>query len=273
MSNKPNSTRRSDTDLAAVCSAVRQIMLAPTMSVSAWLDAVATSVSPFSPAQTAFVALVGSQQGGSQADGVLVEDLSLATRTDKSRFDAMLEACRRSLISETLDDLRVLCRQRERSEPLVIARADRCSRSAEQREPGHEPVDPEFGDWLRALVKLGPDQDAGVLAIDLRAQPPSWDPTRAERACAAQLALAAAEAYEHYLAGPRKRRIRLLEPLSPAQHALLPMLMSGLSEREIARRVGRSAHTIHSHARAICLAWGISCRAEIREAWNGAQAL
>ena len=51
--------------------------------------------------------------------------------------------------------------------------------------------------------------------------------------------------------------------LTPAQRAVLPHLLNGATEAEIARRIFRSRYTVHDHARAIYAALGVRNRVEL----------
>ncbi|HYF15895.1 MAG TPA: helix-turn-helix transcriptional regulator [Phycisphaerales bacterium] len=47
------------------------------------------------------------------------------------------------------------------------------------------------------------------------------------------------------------KRPELMEQLSPTQQLVLEMLLSGMSQPQIAQTTGRSLHTIHDHTKAI----------------------
>lgn len=55
----------------------------------------------------------------------------------------------------------------------------------------------------------------------------------------------------------------LLSRLSPAQRVVLPYLLEGKTEAEIAAKVFRSRYTVHDHARAIYAACGVRNRVEL----------
>jgi DNA-binding CsgD family transcriptional regulator len=69
---------------------------------------------------------------------------------------------------------------------------------------------------------------------------------------------------------PQVRKRALLERITPAQRLIAPLLAQGLAESEIARRLGRSRHTVHDHTKAIYRAWGVGSRFELRDLWSGA---
>ena len=56
---------------------------------------------------------------------------------------------------------------------------------------------------------------------------------------------------------------QFLAKLSPAQRAVLPHLLEGKTEAEVARRIFRSRYTVHDHARAIYAACGVRNRVEL----------
>lgn len=53
------------------------------------------------------------------------------------------------------------------------------------------------------------------------------------------------------------------EGLTPAQHEVLGLVLQGLDETAIARRLNRSAHTVHTHLKAIFRQVGVHSRAEL----------
>ena len=116
-----------------------------------------------------------------------------------------------------------------------------------------------------ALVRGG----GRLLTIEARGPDQAWslDPERTEPL--AELANVAADAYARRFIDLALHRARLLASLSDAQRALAPMLATTIPDRAIARQIGRSAHTVHQHARAVCLAWGVRDRDELRDLWRG----
>ncbi len=65
-------------------------------------------------------------------------------------------------------------------------------------------------------------------------------------------------------AAPRHAsRERMVERLSPAQRVVLPFLLEGKTEAEIAKRIFRSRYTVHDHARAIYATFGVRSRVEL----------
>jgi DNA-binding NarL/FixJ family response regulator len=51
--------------------------------------------------------------------------------------------------------------------------------------------------------------------------------------------------------------------VSAAQLKVLSLLLAGLTEPQVAQRVGRSRHTIHDHTKAIYAALGVSSRVQL----------
>lgn len=63
----------------------------------------------------------------------------------------------------------------------------------------------------------------------------------------------------------------MLARLSPAQRELLPLVLSDLSEDEIAKRIHRSRHTVHSHIKGIYEAANVQSRLQLLLLWLGRQ--
>ncbi len=56
-------------------------------------------------------------------------------------------------------------------------------------------------------------------------------------------------------------------PLSPAEGRVLAQLLTGRSEKEVAEALGQSAHTTHTHVRAVFAKLGVQSRAELMALW------
>ncbi|MFN7020012.1 MAG: LuxR C-terminal-related transcriptional regulator [Phycisphaerales bacterium] len=69
---------------------------------------------------------------------------------------------------------------------------------------------------------------------------------------------------------PRRRIARLTGGLSQVQRQVLELLIEGITEHEIASRLGRSRHTVHGHVRGIYKTLGMSSRAELISVWSAA---
>ncbi len=78
-----------------------------------------------------------------------------------------------------------------------------------------------------------------------------------------------ARAYDHRFLRLERLHAELTSRISPAGHAVLPLLAQGLSESEIGKRIHRSTHTVHDHVKQIYRALGVSSRLELHEVWNG----
>jgi DNA-binding NarL/FixJ family response regulator len=66
------------------------------------------------------------------------------------------------------------------------------------------------------------------------------------------------------------RKPDLASRLSPTQQTIAAMLLSGLSQPEIAKRIGRSPHTVHDHTKAIYTRLGVSSRVALVLRFSGA---
>jgi DNA-binding NarL/FixJ family response regulator len=58
-------------------------------------------------------------------------------------------------------------------------------------------------------------------------------------------------------------RPELLTKVSEAQRVVLEYLLEGLTEPQIAERIGRSRHTVHDHTKAIYASLGVSSRVHL----------
>src|SRR5690349_334470 len=64
----------------------------------------------------------------------------------------------------------------------------------------------------------------------------------------------------------------LLASISTAQQKVLELLLAGLTEPQIAERIGRSRHTVHDHTKAIYAALKVSNRVQLVLLFSGAAA-
>ena len=76
-------------------------------------------------------------------------------------------------------------------------------------------------------------------------------------------------AYHGRFVALRAHRASILGRLTRAQANVLPHLVEGLSESEVAREIGRSAHTVHDHTKTIYQALGVNSRLQLRDLWFG----
>jgi len=113
-----------------------------------------------------------------------------------------------------------------------------------------------------------PDGGAG-LTVEIAGGEPGW---RAPEAVSDGLPIAAsmlAKVYERLVVTPVVRRRAILRRLRPTQQVLIPHLVGGLSEAEIAGKIGRSRHTVHDHTKKIYKALGVHTRLDLAALWNG----
>ncbi len=59
------------------------------------------------------------------------------------------------------------------------------------------------------------------------------------------------------------QRPELLARVSDAQRVVLDLLLEGMTEPQIAERIGRSRHTVHDHTKAIYAALGVNSRVHL----------
>jgi len=108
-----------------------------------------------------------------------------------------------------------------------------------------------------------------IIALQLDGAAPGWTPSETQRRMLDALACAVQSAYENGPLAEQERQGALLGMLSPMRRRVAPMLASGLSETEIADKLGRSKHTVHEHAKSIYQHWHVSSRRELRDLWLG----
>lgn len=126
-----------------------------------------------------------------------------------------------------------------------------------------------LGEFVRAQVPFE-DVDGGrTLVLQIDGPLDRWSPSDELVLSLAHVAPGITEAYILMFVRPRVVRRRLLERLSPVQRTVAPLLAAGHTEKVIARLLDRSAHTVHEHAKAIYLAWGVRNRFELRDRWLG----
>lgn len=77
-----------------------------------------------------------------------------------------------------------------------------------------------------------------------------------------------ARLYDGLIGCVEQRREELLLRVSPSQRAILSHLAAGQTEREIAKAVCRSPHTVHDHIKTIYQALGICSRLELHDLWH-----
>ncbi len=77
------------------------------------------------------------------------------------------------------------------------------------------------------------------------------------------------EVFARNILAPASYRNTLLACLQPAQRDILPLLVMGLTQPEIAERIERSRHTVHDHTKRIYQSLGVHNRAELAALWFG----
>lgn len=124
-------------------------------------------------------------------------------------------------------------------------------------------------DFLCAWARAGSGRDLHLVMLELSALRPDWSAPPGLVPIVGELVTAMTIGFTHRFLEQRIRRRLLLEALSPVQRTVVPLLCEGHTERTIARMLGRSAHTIHEHTKAIYLAWRVKNRYEMRDMWLG----
>jgi DNA-binding CsgD family transcriptional regulator len=122
---------------------------------------------------------------------------------------------------------------------------------------------------VRVGVRIPQAESDGVLTIEIGSNRSDWE---APAPVAQGLPIAAsmlAKVYERLVVRPVLRRQNLMMRLRPTQQALIPFLVEGLSEAEIAGKIGRSKHTVHDHTKKIYKVLGVRSRIELAAKWNG----
>ena len=76
-----------------------------------------------------------------------------------------------------------------------------------------------------------------------------------------------ARAYAHSVGRLEDHRTGLLERLSERQRSSASLLVLGMTEREIAGRLGIPQNTVHDHVKRIYNAWDVNTRVAVRDLW------
>lgn len=117
-------------------------------------------------------------------------------------------------------------------------------------------------DYSRACVRLENGPEPRWFIIELAGRTTTWRPSITNQEHTGVSASLAAAAYQFYIQRPAEARDALDSKLTAAQRRVAQLLFTGLSEPEMAIKLGRSAHTIHDHIKAIFHAWDVHSRAE-----------
>jgi len=83
------------------------------------------------------------------------------------------------------------------------------------------------------------------------------------------LASLLAEVYRHRVAEPAARRASILAQLRPSQRPIVPLLTTGMSQRDISKVLGKSPHTVHDHTKMIYRTLNVHSRVELASKWHG----
>lgn len=124
-------------------------------------------------------------------------------------------------------------------------------------------------EFARAGAEIELVDGRGLLAIELNGLSAQWKPDDLTLAAMEAVAPAMARGFTKRFIEPERRRHALLERLSDTQKLIVPLLAAGCTEREVAERIERSAHTVHEHTREIYRAFGVRSRMEMRDLWLG----
>jgi DNA-binding CsgD family transcriptional regulator len=97
----------------------------------------------------------------------------------------------------------------------------------------------------------------------------AWGPTPIDAAAGELLSHTLAQLYVQTLARREQHWAKLSAMLSPSQAPILPLLATGMSQRSIAEKLGRSLHTVHDHVKGIYAGLNIKSRYQLFVLWNG----
>jgi DNA-binding CsgD family transcriptional regulator len=124
-------------------------------------------------------------------------------------------------------------------------------------------------DFARCVVELDHQSPRRWLVVEVQGLDAGWSADTDVLRVLGALSQGISRAYEHRFLRLERLRASLTERISPAGHAVLPLLAEGLSEAEIGRRIHRSTHTVHDHVKQIYRVLGVTSRLELRDVWMG----
>lgn len=124
-------------------------------------------------------------------------------------------------------------------------------------------------DFARAVAPLDLVNDTGFLALQFDGLTAQWQADDLALAALGAVTGAMARGFGRRFVEPAQRRLELMRRLSDAQKQIAPLLAEGRTERAIAERLERSAHTIHEHTREIYRSFGVRSKIELRDLWFG----
>lgn len=124
-----------------------------------------------------------------------------------------------------------------------------------------------LGRFLRGVQPAIGTSAAVVWQVDGRVG--AWGPTPIDAAAGEILSHTLAQLYVQTLARREQHWAKLSAMLSPSQAPILPLLATGMSQRAIADKLGRSLHTVHDHVKGIYAGLNIKSRYQLFVLWNG----
>jgi len=124
-----------------------------------------------------------------------------------------------------------------------------------------------LGRFLRGVQPAVGTNAAIVWQVDGRVG--AWGPTPIDVAAGELLSHTLSQLYVQTLARREQHWAKLSAMLSPSQAPILPLLASGMSQRAIAEKLGRSLHTVHDHVKGIYAGLNIKSRYQLFVLWNG----
>lgn len=124
-----------------------------------------------------------------------------------------------------------------------------------------------LGRFLRGVQPAIGTTAAIVWQVDGRVG--AWGPTPIDAAAGELLSHTLAQLYVQTLARREQHWAKLSAMLSPSQAPILPLLATGMSQRSIAEKLGRSLHTVHDHVKGIYAGLNIKSRYQLFVLWNG----
>ena len=124
-------------------------------------------------------------------------------------------------------------------------------------------------EYARAGAEIDLVEGRGTLVIEVEGLTAQWQPDDLTLAAIEAVAPAMARGFAKRFIDIERRRRLLLDRLSEPQKLIAPLLAAGCTEREVAERIERSAHTVHEHTREIYRAFGVRSRMEMRDLWYG----
>lgn len=127
-------------------------------------------------------------------------------------------------------------------------------------------------EFARCVIEFDRESPRRWLVLEAQGLDEGWTPDADVLRVLSAVGEGVARAYDHRYLRLGRLRASLTQRISPAGHAVLPLLAEGLSESEIGKRIHRSTHTVHDHVKQIYRAFGVSSRLELHEVWTGDRA-